>query len=90
MIPNLVIPVCPNCHAILTEGQLRERVGMHFESDQNVRAVQILEAQAAFFENLAAGSEQLAERQRLQAAFYKDFAAGQRKLATLLRGESKK
>ena len=83
---ELVIPVCDGCHDFLTEGQFQERVGMRFEPDGNVRAVHILEAQAAFFEKLAKGQEQLAERQRLEAAFYKDFAEGQRRFANLLRG----
>jgi len=87
---ELVIPVCDGCHDFLTEGQLQERVRMRFEPDRRVRAVRILEAQAAFFENLATGQEQLAERQRLQAAFFKEFAEGQRRLANLLRGGSEK
>jgi hypothetical protein len=87
---ELLIPVCPDCHAFLTEGQLQERVGMRFERDRNVQAVRILEAQVAFFENLATGHEQLAERQRLQAVFFKEFAEGQRRLANLLRGGSEK
>src|SRR5438445_269101 len=48
---ELVIPVCDGCHDFLTEGQLQERVGMRFEPDRNVRAVRILEAQAAFFDD---------------------------------------
>jgi hypothetical protein len=87
---ELLIPVCPDCHALYTEGQLQERVGMRFEPDRIGRAARIAEAQAAFFEKLATGQEQLAERQRLQAAFFKDFAEGQRRLANLLRGGSEK
>jgi hypothetical protein len=62
--PDLTIPLCRNSHAECTEGVRREGVSMRFEPNPRERIARTLEAQAAFFENLAEAQRRLAGRVR--------------------------
>ncbi len=51
--PELKIPICRNCHGECTEGLLRAGVRMRPARNKREMLALTLEAQAAFFENLA-------------------------------------
>jgi hypothetical protein len=49
---DLIVPLCRNCHAEITELLLQEGVGTRFEPSRIVRVALILRALAVFFEML--------------------------------------
>lgn len=59
--PNLIVPLCLNCHRKVTEGLAKEGVGMKAEVDTVVRTVLMLDADAAFFEKFAASRRRMAD-----------------------------
>ena len=57
--PDLTAPVCKNCHAKTTEGQLREEVPLRATQNLPDRLAAILTALAAFFRFLADALDRL-------------------------------
>lgn len=57
--PNLIVPLCKNCHAKATEDQLREEVPLSATDNLLDRIAAILGAVAAFFRFLADALNQL-------------------------------
>lgn len=50
--PDLVVPLCLNCHRKVTENLAKAGVSMDRESDTQMRVAMMLEALAVFFEML--------------------------------------
>jgi hypothetical protein len=59
--PELVVPLCRNCHCEVTEGLLQAGVSMKAQSDPIIRVAVGLEAEAVFLEMLAKGHRRKAE-----------------------------
>jgi ABC-type transporter Mla subunit MlaD len=62
--PDLTAPLCKNCHAEATEGQLREEVALSATDNLLDRVAAIFDALAAFFRFLADSLNQLAGQVR--------------------------
>ena len=61
---KLIVPLCRNCHAECTAGQIEAGIKFQYERDPLERTALTLEAQAAFFENFARSQRRLAEQVR--------------------------
>ncbi len=59
--PKLTVPVCPNCHAEITEGYRQEDVRMRPDPDPFANEVFMLTAEAVVHEKLAAAKRRRAE-----------------------------
>lgn len=59
--PELVVPLCLNCHRKVTEGLARAGVSMEPVVDPVARTVLMLHADADFFERFAASRRRMAE-----------------------------
>jgi hypothetical protein len=52
--PDFVVPLCLNCHRLVTEGLAQAGIGMHREPNPQKRVAVMLEALAVFLDMLAA------------------------------------
>jgi hypothetical protein len=66
--PNLVVPVCMNCHRIVTEGLARAGISMRPEPEPRERVASMLDALAVFFELLVDSLRRWAEYLRKSIA----------------------
>jgi hypothetical protein len=66
--PNLTVPVCPNCHAEITEGYRQEDVRMRPEPDPIANEASRLTADAVVHERWAAAKRRRAEALRVYIA----------------------
>jgi hypothetical protein len=66
--PELTVPVCPNCHAEITEGYRQEDISMRPEPDPIANEVFMLGAEAVFLEKWAAAKRRQAELLRVHIA----------------------
>jgi hypothetical protein len=66
--PKLTVPVCPNCHAEITEGYQQEDVRMRPEPDPIANEVSTLTAEAVVHERWAAAKRRRAEALRVYIA----------------------
>ena len=66
--PKLTVPVCPNCHAEITEGYRQEDVSMRPEPDPIASEVFMLTAEAVVQEKWAAAKRRRAEALRVYIA----------------------
>jgi hypothetical protein len=62
--PELVVPLCPNCHREVTEGLYQSGVSMRAAPSLNIRQASRLEALAVFFEHLVPAVRRWAEELR--------------------------
>ena len=63
--PKLTVPVCPNCHAEITESYRQEDVKMSPEPDPVANEVSMLTAEAVVHERWAAAKRRRAEALRV-------------------------
>ena len=66
--PKLTVPVCPNCHAEITEDYRQEHVRMRPEPDPIANEVFMLTAEAVVHERWAAAQRRRAEVLRIHVA----------------------
>jgi hypothetical protein len=66
--PNLVVPLCMNCHRTVTEGLARAGVSMRPQPEPREQIATILEALAVFFEYLVDSLRKWAEYLRKSIA----------------------
>src|SRR4029077_1472901 len=66
--PKLTVPVCPNCHAEITEGYRQEEVSMRPEPNPIANEVSMLTAEAVVHERWAAAKRRRAEALRVYIA----------------------
>lgn len=59
--PEFVVPLCPNCHAEVTEGLLQAGVSMKTEGDPINRVAVMLEAEAVCLESYTKAQRRKAE-----------------------------
>jgi hypothetical protein len=59
--PPFVVPLCPACHALVTENLRLADVEMRYEADANERVRRSLKASAVFLELLASAHRRWAE-----------------------------
>ena len=71
--PELVVPLCLNCHRKVTEDLAREGVSMEPEVDPVRRTVLMLQADATFFERFAASRRRMAEDLKIKTQSPEDF-----------------
>ena len=59
--PELVVPLCLNCHRVVTEGLLQAGVSMRHEKDPIAWLALMMDAEAVFFELFAESQRRKAE-----------------------------